>query len=236
MKKRSILDCPVQFDKSDFLSLVSLAAGWSIAVQNRMGELVIGDSGWNVDIKGGTIAFGEKRFRSAMLGTESHISGTWLWSWANTEANLPEIVSAPSRRAKRLMPEVAEFANGKFHLDELHTGHNLAMVCCAASETAMCYYRCPYSDGAAFVTVEGLPDEVFAPLTAEQLLRQTMEIISAFYCDHRLLAAGMLWLNETDFTEEGGCITAQFTDRRMLFVFEQCGGLSRLADVRVESL
>ena len=38
-----------------------------------------------------------------------------------------------------------------------------------------------------------------------------MEVIQSFYCDHRLLAAGMLWLNGYDFKEsaeriEGGGI------------------------------
>lgn len=234
MEKRSILDCPVQFDKTDFFELVSLSVGWCIACQNRMGELVIGDSGWNVDIKGGSISFGDRSFKSGVLGSESHSGeGTWLWGWANTEANLPEIAASPSRRAKRLMSEVAEFVNGKFILDELHTGHNLAMVCCAASRTAMGYYRCPHSDGAVFVTVEGLPEAVFAPLSAEEVMRQIMEIISVFNCDHRLLAAGLLWLNGTDLTEENGCITADFGSRKMRFVFEAVGGVSRLADVTV---
>ena len=232
MKKRSILDCPVQFDKTSFFELVSLSAGWSISCQNAMGELVIGDSGWNVDVKGGSIKFGDKVFRSGVLGSEAHSGGTWLWGWANTEANLPEIVSAPSRRAKRVLADVPEFSNGKFMLDELHNGHNLSMVCCAVSETAMGYYRCPHSDGALFVTVEGLPDEVFAPLPAERILRNIMEIISGFYCDHRLLTAGLLWLNGNDFSEEADCITAEVDGRQMHFVFEPVDGISRLADIK----
>ncbi len=231
MTKRSILDCPVQFDKTDFFDLVSLSVGWSIACQNRMGALVIGDSGWNVDVKGGTIRFGESTFKSGVLGSESRTSETWLWGWANTEANLPEIVSAPSRRAKRVLAGTAEFDNGKFMLDELHTGHNLSMVCCAVSDKPMCYYRCPYSDGALFATVEGLPEEVFAPLSAEQVMRQVMEIISVFNCDHRLLVAGLLWLNGTDFSEEYGCISADFGGRGLRFSFEPVGEIARLADI-----
>ena len=231
MEKHTILSCPVQFDKTSFFDLVSLSVGYCIACQNAMGALVIGDSGWNVDIKGGSISFGEKRFKSGVLGSESHTGGTWLWGWANTEANLPEIASAPSRRAKKLLPDVPEFSNGKFMLDELHTGHNLAMVCCAASEKPLCYYRCPHSEGAVFVTVEGLPEEVFAPLPPEALMRQIMEIISAFYCDHRLLAAGLLWMNGTPFTEERDRILADLGGRTMRLLFEPCEGISRLADI-----
>ena len=43
MEKRSILNCPIDFDKSDFLHLVSLSVGYSIKCQTAMGELVIGN-------------------------------------------------------------------------------------------------------------------------------------------------------------------------------------------------
>lgn len=233
MQKRSILNCPIDFDKGSFLDLVSLSAGRAIACQNAMGELVIGENGWNADVKGCTIKFGERVFRSGVLGSESESSGTWLWGWANTEGGLPEIASAPSRRAKRALPDCPEFQNGKFMLDELHTGHNLAMVCCGVSEKNLCYYRCPYSGGAAFVTVEGLPEEVFAPLEAESLIRLYMEIISSYYCDHRLLAAGMLYQNGNAFEASANAITAQLSDRTAEFSFEPAQGLSRLADMHL---
>lgn len=231
MEKRSVLNCPVDFDKSDFLHLVSLSAGYAISCQNAMGDLIIGDNGWNVDLKGGTIRFGEQVFRSGVLGSESESSDTWLWGWANTEGGLPEIASAPSRRAKKALPDTPEFQNGKFMLDELHTGHNLAMVCCGVSEKNTCYYRCPYTGGAAFVTVEGLPDSVFAPVPIERFVRQYMEIVSSYYCDHRLLAAGFLYQNGTEFTTEGNIIRADFGENTLTLAFEIVEGLSRLADL-----
>ncbi len=232
MEKRSILNCPIDFDKSDFLHLVSLSVGYSIKCQTAMGELVIGNNGWNVDIKGGNIRFGEQVFKSGVLGSESESSDTWLWAWANTESGLPEIASAPSRRAKKDLSDVPEFQNGKFMLDELHTGHNLSMVCCGISEKNMCYYRCPYSGGAAFVTVEGLPDSVFAPVSIEEFARRYMEIISVYYCDHRLLAAGFLYQNHNDFTADGNKLTATFGSNTLELTFEIVDGLSRLADIR----
>ncbi len=227
---KTILSCPIDYDKSSLIDLLSLSVGWSIACQNRMGEL-IGDSGWNVDIKNGTISFGENTYKSGVLGTESASSSTWLWSWAHTEGGLPEIAAAPSRRAKKALPECPEFANGKFMLDELHTGHNLSMICCAVSEKELCYYRCPHGDGAAFVTVEGLPSSVFAPVGAQSFLRQMMEIVSVFYCDHRLLAAGFLHMNGTEFTAEGAALTAHFPEAEVTLEFEPAEGLYRLANV-----
>ncbi len=228
--KKTILNCPIDYDRSSFLDMLSLSVGWSVACQNRLGEL-IGDSGWNVDLKGGTIKFGENIFKSGVLGTESSSSGTWLWAWENTEGGLPEIAAAPSRRAKKQLSACPEFTNGKFMLDELHTGHNLSMICCAASDKDICYYRCPHSEGAAFVTVEGLPEDVFAPLDAQSLLRQIMEIISVFYCDHRLLTAGILYMSGNDFTADGLSLTADLSGRTACFEFETVDGLCHLANV-----
>ncbi len=229
--KRSILDTPIEFDKNDFFSLLSLAAGYSIACQNRMGELVIGENGWNVDIKGGTIRFGESVFKSGVLGSESHESGTWLWAWENTEGGLPEIAAAPSRRAKKALAGCPEFENGKFMLDELHNGHNLSMVSCAVSDEDICYYRCPYSGGAAFVTVRGLPAEVFQPLAAQAFIKQYIEIISGFYCDHKLLLAGFLYQSGCGFEQHGSTVIADISGKAVSFGFEEAQGLRRLIDI-----
>ena len=48
-----ILTTPVKFDKSDYISLLSLSAGAAIARQNKLGELVVGENGWNIDGTGG---------------------------------------------------------------------------------------------------------------------------------------------------------------------------------------
>lgn len=223
----NILDCPIKFDKNSFFDLVSLSAGAATARQLAMGERVIGKSGWNVDVRNGKISFGDRSFDSGVLGTESESSLTWLWGWANKESGLPERAAAPARRASKTLKSVPEFANASFRLDELHTGHNIAMVSCCVSEKNVCYYRCPYDGGALFVQISGLPDEIFAPLPPEALARHYMEVIRSFYCDHRLLAAGMLWLNGYDLKEsaeriEGGGIR---------FDFEEAGGITRVANI-----
>lgn len=232
MENRTILGCPVKFDRTEFFDLLSLSAAAMISRQNKMGELVIADNNWSYDIRNRRISFGESRFTAGILGIENEREHTWLWSWADAESNLPELSAAPSRRAKRALRGVPEFAEGKFMLeDELHTAHNLAMVSCAVSEKPVCYYRCPYDGGAMFVQTEGLPEEVFAPVRQAELMRTFLEVISSFYCDHRLLAAGFLYMNGNEFTEENNTITAKIDGKRLRFVFEEAGGLSRTADI-----
>lgn len=230
MSKNTILTTPAEFDKSDFLSLLSLSAGAAIERQNKFGEL-IGGAGWNVDLKNRRIIFGEKEFDCGIIGSESFTENTWLWGWAHTESGLPEISAAPSRRAKRALSDCEEFSVGKFGLDELHSGHNLSMTVVGASEKNVCYYRCPYEGGAVFVQIEGLPEEIFAPVALEALVRRYVEIIGAFYCDHRLLAAGFLHQNGCEFTAGADFILCESGGGTLRFDFEEVGGLFVTANI-----
>ncbi|MCL1992792.1 MAG: hypothetical protein FWG66_07580 [Spirochaetes bacterium] len=52
---------------------------------------MIGKKDYDVDIGKGEISFGgDLVFPMQILGTFSHESETWLWSWANTKSGLPE--------------------------------------------------------------------------------------------------------------------------------------------------
>ena len=234
MEKIGILTTPVSFDKGDYLSLLSLAVGAAVSRQKKMGELVIGENGWNVDVKNRRIKFGESEFDCGIIGSESYQSNTWLWGWANTESGVPEICFAPSRRAKRNLPECEEFLTGKFMLDEIHTGHNLSMITVAASEKNACYYRCPYDGGALFVQIEGLPESVFAPISLDELAREFLEIIRSFYCDHKLLAASFLHQNGYSFEDGGDFISAAGGMRTIRFDFEEIDGIFRVVNISLQ--
>lgn len=231
MNNFSVLDCPVKFDKASMIDILSLSAGFSFLCQNRMGEKIIGSSGWQLNPSEGIIRFGEREFTAGILGSESHIQNTWLWGWAHTESGLPERATAASRRAKKALPDLPEFQTGKFMLDELHNGHNLSMAVCGVYGENVCYYRCPYDGGAAFVTIHGLPEEIFAPAELQELLRQYLEIIRGFYCDHRLLAAGFLYRNGTKFSGSDLEIVADFGGAELRFQFEEVEGMCRVVNI-----
>lgn len=236
MEKISILTTPIEFDKSDFLSLLSLSAGSAVLRQNRMGSLVIGENGWNVDLKNRRIRFGEHEFDCGIIGSESYYSNTWLWGWANTESGLPELSFAPARRAKRNLPDCEEITSAKFSLDELHSGHNLAMVTVGSAEKNVCYYRCPYEGGAVFVQIDGLPDEIFAPAPLFDIANRIVEIIGSLYCDHRLLCAGMLHQNGYVFDASPTEISATDGMGTLRIELENVGGLQRIAGIKLDSV
>ena len=230
MEKRTVLTVPIEFDRGDFFSLLSLSVGAAIARQKKFGE-VIGENGWNVDPKNRVIKFGEREFGCGIIGLESETDNTWLWGWAHTESGLPENAAAPSRRAKRALGGCEEFTAAKYGLDELHNGHNLSMVTVCAAVKNVCYYRCPYPGGALFVQIEDLPENIFEPLPLDALARQFIEIIRSFYCDHKLLAAGLIHMNGFDFSEEPDSIICEQGGRILRFDFEETGGLFATANI-----
>src|SRR4051812_15603287 len=72
--------------------LVERYGGIAIDKQFDFADL-IGDNNWNVDMKQGSISFGENlTFPMQVLGTISHASQSWLWAWANTQSGLSESV------------------------------------------------------------------------------------------------------------------------------------------------
>lgn len=231
MEKISILTTPVEFDKSDFLSLLSLSAGNAILRQNRMGELVIGDNGWNVDVKNRLITFGKNTFDCGIIGSEDFTRGTWLWGWAITESGLPENAFAPARRAKRNLGDCPEITTPKFSLDELHSGHNLSMTAVGAAEKNVCYYRCPYNGGALFVQINGLPESIFEPAGLSEIAKQTVEIIGSLYCDHLLLCAGFLHQNGYKFELDGNVLTSADNSKTLRVEFENIDDLNRITGI-----
>ncbi len=79
--------------------------------------------------------------------------------------------------------------------------------------------------------VNELPDEVIAPMPLDVLVKQFMEVLGAFYCDHKLLAAGMLYMNGYNFNVEPNRITAEKNGLLLNIAFEQAGGLYRTTNI-----
>lgn len=69
-------------DLSDFHQVFSATLGKMTTVQNRFADIV-GNRDWNVDFDRCEIAFGDQIYKIRFIGSESNVSGTWLWGHAN---------------------------------------------------------------------------------------------------------------------------------------------------------
>lgn len=153
-----------------------------------------GDAGTMTFSKPGFMGFGGKRISTAcqVLGSESEVSATWLWSWANTQSALPEGVlrAANALKARGERDGIPELTMRSFNLDAWD-GHQLSLI---ASGTSQCagYYRGPYPNGSIWVLLTG--PELVKPVDRPALRFSTVlpQLISSFEVhDHRLAAQGL---------------------------------------------
>ena len=209
-----------------FQTLFEEHAAASLDKQWALSE-VIGDAGWQLDLDTGTISFGPTlTFPIQILGTESEYSNTWLWSWANTESNLPPRLIQASLQLRELgtAERIAEFADAQLDLEQIG-GHQIALAAAGICQSD-CYYRGPYEGGAVYVLID-------APIVGQQrkdspvrVINVFNQLISTFALDHRRALTAFLRQKGYTLTETKTDIEATAPDRSSLrATFDQRGRL-----------
>jgi hypothetical protein len=111
--------------------------------------------GWTFDMDAGTLSFSDgSQWHIQVLGTESLISYTWLWGWADRESEIPEPLLRMSLIMKALgeKDDIEEFRTRKLELDEFSADY-LALIASGVCQ-ARAYYRCAYEGGALYVLID----------------------------------------------------------------------------------
>jgi hypothetical protein len=174
---------------------------------------VIGDRSWDLDLDDGQIKFGDDlSFPVQVLGSHSFSDDTWLWAWANTAADLPEPVLQASKalRAAGERLGLRELTESKFAFGPI-TDHMLAMLCSGLS-AGTAYFRAPYGQGAAFVLLSGLPQQLFAPAAGPRAISVITDVISQFEVHHRKMVEAFLDQQGFQTTQSDGSLTATRPD------------------------
>jgi hypothetical protein len=160
--------------------------------QQLLLEELAGKSAWSLDLSTGILSFGNQfSWRVQVLGTESHMTNTWLWAWAN-EASLvpPDLLRASlAMRGFGFLHRITEFMESEIPLGAID-GHYLAMIASGVCQ-ANCYYRAPYDGGAVFLLIN---DSSF-PRNQESPIRRICSVfpqaISTLHIqNHRLAFSG----------------------------------------------
>ena len=149
------------------------------------------------------------KLKSEFLGTESEVSNTWLWAWANKDWGLspPLMACAEKLRQRGESEGIEEFVTPKFSLDPVD-GHQVATVASALCE-ANCYYRGPYEKGAVFLLIK---DPAFEKPSEDPALTITTvftQVIGAFNVDHRKAFLGYLSYHGIDAQESDSKVTGK---------------------------
>lgn len=121
----------------------------------------LGGGAWQIQIDAGTLEIeGCGTFPIQVLGTESDLSNTWLWAWANQQSNFPKAVSREVNAIHRhgQAQGIEELTQPTFSLAS-YDPHQIAMVCAALSKLDY-YYVAGYDNGALYTLIDGVPEQV----------------------------------------------------------------------------
>mgnify|MGYP000894733762 CR=1 FL=1 len=220
LTKKSIFDGGYDIDKSNWREVFSACLGKMRAIQNACGEFVVKDRDWNVDFQRGVILFGRDEYPLQFIGSESQIQNTWLWGWVNIngfDKRLLTLANKTNALGKnwRLEPLI----NESMALDEELNGHNLSIITCGISDEKLCYYKCPYSGGAAYVALSNVPDAVFEPVPIQRFVRTALECMEQYRLNDKIFIESFLRWNNTPYEwQEENRLVAHFEqDLTVLF-------------------
>ncbi|MDR1798194.1 MAG: hypothetical protein LBR44_12320 [Clostridiales Family XIII bacterium] len=223
-----------------YRDLLSRYLGPALQHQRAFGREVVQDQEWFVDFGDGTIRFGERKYPVQFIGTESDVSHTWLWGVENVNGYPEDVLTVVNQFFNPfVLQNVPDLAKTHLRLSGAVNGHFIASIMAAMAKPPFCYYRCPYENGAAFVLVGGVPEQVFAPVGVETAAEIIMNLIQQAELDHWVLAESMLGKNAVSVAEAGGqpagapgerSLTGTFADGRALVVsFDGKGRIANLS-------
>ncbi len=190
---------------------------------------LIGDNSWNADLNAGTITFGPQLvFPVQVLGTFSHASETWLWAWANAQADLP----APLLRQARQLQAYGEqhgidlLIVGQFDATpgDLHLLGSVAVGLCAASA----YYVADYGTGTMVLTIKSTQVEQLPRNDFARIARVFPQVISTFEMRHRPAFIHYLAHKGYAVTETADAVSATVGGRTLTATFDHLGRLLNL--------
>lgn len=190
----------------------------------------VGDRPWSADTAQGLIAFGDDlRFRMQVLGSYSFQSGTWLWIWAHTQA---EVAPAFTEVARQLQgfgaaKNLALFTEPRTALrqEDLHV---IGLIAAGADNSAG-YYLGNYGEGILLALIDpdhGLPTTAPQP---ERVPTVVSQLISDFELDHRVLLQHYLPAKGFSVQETGSRITGQHGPHRIVADLDGQGRISAIS-------
>jgi hypothetical protein len=202
----------------------------SLDKQLRLQDLIGEDTRWQSDLETGTLSFGGGHtFAIQVLGSESELDGTWLWSWANAESNLPGhlVEAANALKSFGEKKQVPELTQPSLPIGELD-GHKLSMIASGACHSNA-YYRGPYDGGAIFLLIK---DASFPSRDKDVLwniARTFTQVVANFPVNHRKAFVEYLRYYELEGEGEGSSIGVHDSEGRMLVArFDDAGRLLKI--------
>ncbi len=208
-----------------FQKLLSEHIAFSIAKQQALGKL-LGEHTWGVDLNKGVVDFGEERiFPIQMLGTESHLSKTWLWAWANTESNIPPDILNSANKLKEIDLEI--FKKSESPIEET-TAHQLCMIASGVCN-ADAYYLGGYEGGTVAFLVYDTFLQKIPEMTPQERALVITSVLQSFETNHRLMVESFLKNLGCEMIETDTGVKGMFADGTSLSAsFDSLGRITKI--------
>ncbi|WP_435309895.1 DUF6882 domain-containing protein [Sebaldella termitidis] len=215
--------------QNNFQELFEKYAGISSEKQENILEL-IGDKAWNADMIEGTLTFDENLiFPAQILGSVSHIDNTWLWIWANKNAEYNEkmIRQANDLRKYGELHSIYELSAPSFEVYE-NDCHKIGMIASGLYDYSF-YYSGNYGEGSALFTVKSSKINKNMKNNPENILKVFPKLISIFEMNHRNAFRHYLLAKDFSISEEDKNISGKHENFYLNAEFDELDRLIKLS-------
>ena len=202
----------------------------SLEKQDKL-DLLLGERTYSLDLDAGKIRFNDNLdFSFQILGTESDITLSWLWAWADeqTEEVPVELIQASHEiRSWGMREGLQEFT---FPSVDLHKadGHVLSIISSELCK-ASCYFRDAYDGGSAFLLLYDKLIDAQPFFDMSRLSRRFLDLISRYEINHRNALLSYLRTRRLSFEEKDSLITCELDSvERLSAEFDSADRLMRL--------
>lgn len=123
-----------------------------LLLRDRLGQ----GATWAFSMQRGTLTFNNSLSLAAqILGTESEVSNTWLWAWANTGSNIPARLLRAATQVRSLgqKSKISELVTAQLPLSDRVNGGYFSLIASGVYQ-ADAFYRGPYENGAVFLLIK----------------------------------------------------------------------------------
>ncbi len=178
----------------------------SLEKQEKFAGL-LGEFTADIDYDAGLARFtGGFEFPFQVLGTESDNTLTWLWAWADEQAEIPTglLKSSLQMKAWGERNGIREFTMPSVDLNQAD-GRILSLISSGECE-AGCFFREDYDGGALFLLLFGSEIDRQPSLAAADLIRQFSDLIAINDLNHQNTLISYLRLKNIPFVEQGAVI------------------------------
>jgi hypothetical protein len=197
----------------------------SLEKQDKL-ESLIGEHLHELDLEAGTIRFDTLQCPVQVIGTESDNTLTWLWAWADEQAEVPAnlLQSAIQLRTWGAEADVPELTMPSVDLNKAD-GHAIAMISSEVCE-ASCYYRDGYEGGAVFFLIFDKTIDSQPSFSRQRLLVRLADLFSRYDLTHRNAVLSYLTAKELSPAEQRNTINCELeSGERLIAEFDDAGNL-----------